>query len=187
MPPKNYDCARDRLEGIFNRELCSWCKYPYKKIHRAGLCRHCYSLKTELRQTYRTYLARKAKSRTHDDMFMPEYNLRVAINMAEAAQIEGRVYGELDKVPVSNLELEHAFGLLSRKFLHKNLYHHDAFLFECFSASQKQYLMYIISRMIREHSRRHRRTRVVYDTGTLRETLKNRARGTYRVEDDVKL
>jgi len=156
MSPKPYDCAQDRLDSIFeNSKYCGWCQYPFKKLHRAGLCRHCYSIKTELKQRYRNYLIEKARSKTWHDMFISEYELRVAIKMAESAQIEGRSYGELNKRDVSNLDLEHEFGYLSRMVLRRDLYEHGAHLFECFSQSQKRYLLYIIARMLRDFNRRH--------------------------------
>jgi len=184
MPPKDYDCAQNRLDRIFDQELCNWCKDPLKEIYRATLCRHCYDLKAKLKRAYRTYLDSKARSCT--DMFLPERDYKIAVEMVEAAQSEARSYGALHERQVSNLDLEHEFGYLSRKLLKKDLYYRHANLFQCFSASQKQLLVYIISRMIREHDRRHRKDGAANCTDTLEETLRNRAEGTYRVEDDVK-
>jgi len=119
---------------------------------------------------------------------MSEFELRVAINMAEAAQLEGRMYGALNRDSVSNLDLEHAFGELSGGLLGGlDLYHHSANLFECFTESQNRYLMYLLSRMLREYNRRHHRQRVSYQFESLDQTFRNRASGTYRVEEDPKV
>src|SRR5437868_3340276 len=120
MVSKPYDCAQENLDSLYSGARCLWCKYPYKAIHRAGLCRSCYSIKTELRQKFRKYVVRKAKSKVPQDMFIAEYELSVAQLMATSAQLDGMQWGDLDKGGVSNLDLEHAFGQLSRRFLKKD-------------------------------------------------------------------
>ena len=136
---------------------------------------------------YRRYQEVKTNGTPSQKMFSQDFDLRVAINMAEDAQAEGRIYGNLHKRPVSNVDLEHAFGSLSKSLVPPNdLFYKDANLFDCFSESQNRYLMYLVSRMLREHHRRNRRRRFLYNSGSLEQTMKDRAWGTYRVEEDVK-
>ena len=187
MPAKPHDRADERLKDIFvGASVCAWCKEPYRAIHCAGLCRSCYSIKLELRSKYASYLARKAVSRHRDDLWSAEHDLIVAIKMAESAQTDGRTYGNLHEGDGRTISLELEFGFISRRSLHKDLFNHRAYLFECFTPSQRRYLMYLVSRMSLEYRRRNRRSDSVYNTDSLEDVMKGRAWGTYRVEDDVR-
>ena len=106
--------------------------------------------------------------------------------MAEAAQTEGRIYGFLAG-DVTPLDLEHEFCFISEKFLKKDLYRHSVDLFTCFSPVQRRLLKFILSRMSREYLRRNRRRRAWFKVQmgrTVKQALKERFFGTYRVEED---
>jgi len=118
--------------------------------------------------------------------FLLRFDYKAAIEMAEAAQCEGRKYGSICKHDLTSLDLESEFSFISRKFLKEDLYYGDAYLFDCFSGSQKGNILYIISRMSRTYQRRKRR-RIAVNIVTpksMKRVLKDRAMGTYRVEKD---
>jgi hypothetical protein len=109
-----------------------------------------------------------------------------AVQMAEDAQWEGRMYGSLYSADLTGLDLEWEFSLISKELLKRDLYNGHAFLFDCFAASQKRLLFYLLSRMSREHLRRKRRFSCEWKVTNkeISHVLKRRFPGTYRVEKD---
>jgi hypothetical protein len=107
--------------------------------------------------------------------------------MAELAQGEGCKYSDVHRAAVTDLDLEWEFGFISKRLLKVDLYSHAAYLFEPFHASQKRQLLDILSRMTREYERRKRRSIAwgLVEALPIEEVLDNRARGTYRVEEDT--
>ena len=189
--------AKDWLVSIKERTSCSWCRNPWKPVYRkSGMCRSCYEIRRELRSLHKRVKETEAKY-GKDWLKLGLRSLRfhqlevgysVAIEMAESAQILGRSYhGLLDEA--STLECEQEFRSLSKRFLKKDLYTHNAFMFEHFSPVHRRFLMYLISAMMQEYYSRNRRkmahARVIMGDG-IKEVLRGRAWGTYRVEDDVK-
>ena len=66
-------------------------------------------------------------------------------------------------------------------------YRHSVDLFTCFSPVQRRLLKFILSRMSREYLRRNRRRRAWFKVQmgrTVKQALKERFFGTYRVEED---
>jgi hypothetical protein len=188
--PEERDSAQEALDWIARHEACEWCKHPFKDIYRAGLCRHCYSIKRELRALHhKVEHAKRSTIPRRDGLISPLLSLdyMTAIDMAENAQWEGRKYGSLYNDDITSLDLEHEFCFISKRFLKKDLYNHDAFLFDHFTVSQKRYLLYILSRMSREYLRRKRRMRSANKViaKEVEEVLKERFLGTYRVEEDL--
>lgn len=177
------------LESIAGKEMCSWCRYPYKPTYSGGLCRHCYEIRAELRQLYRKVEDRKARGAVHPTFGLGnlQFDYIAAIDMAEAAHWEGRCYGSLYKHDVTPLDLEHEFGFISEKFLKKDLYRNSVDLFTYFTPPQRRLLIYVLSRMSREYLRRNRRKRAWHDIQkgrTVKQALAERFFGTYRVEED---
>lgn len=115
-----------------------------------------------------------------------EYN--VAIEMAESAQILGRSYEDLLR-NADTLHCEWEFRSLSQRFVRKDLFYHDAFLFELFSPVHRRYLMYLIGRMMQVfYSRNRRKMAYLRVVGrNVQEVLDQRAWGIYRVEQDVQV
>ena len=188
MIPSVDGCAQKHLEFVADEEPCNWCRYPYKPIYSGGLCRHCYEIKAELKQLHREVEDRKAHGAGHPMFGLGnlEFEYIAAIDMAEAAQTEGRIYGFLAG-DVTPLDLEHEFCFISEKFLKKDLYRHSVDLFTCFSPVQRRLLKFILSRMSREYLRRNRRRRAWFKVQmgrTVKQALKERFFGTYRVEED---
>jgi hypothetical protein len=182
------DSAQRYLGSITEKEMCTWCRYPYKPTYSGGLCRHCYDIKAELRRLHREVEERKAHGAVHPTFGLGslQFDYIAAIDMAEAAQGEGRVYGSLSKGDAP-LDLEHEFGFISQKFLKKDLYRNSVDLFTYFTPPQRRLLMYVLSRMSREYLRRNRRKRAWYDIQkgrTTKQALEERFFGTYRVEKD---
>jgi hypothetical protein len=184
------DPAQEFLDRIVDRKACDWCKHPDKPVHRGGLCSHCYKIKTELRRLHRRVEDRTARGTVHPMFGLGNlrFEYTVAIDMAEAAQWEGRKYGSPNKGDVTPLDLEHEFEFIGEKFLKKDLYRHSVALFQhFFTPSQRRLLMYILSKMSREYLRRNRRSLAWLDVQggrTVEEALKERAFGTYRVEEE---
>jgi hypothetical protein len=109
----------------------------------------------------------------------------VGCDTAEAAQWDGRKYGSPNKGDVTPLDLEREFEFIGEKFLKKDLYRHSVALFQhFFTPSQRRLLMYILSKMSREYLRRSLAWLDVQAGRTVEEALKERAFGTYRVEED---
>jgi hypothetical protein len=106
--------------------------------------------------------------------------------MAEDAQWEGRKYGSLHDEDVRSLDLEHELSFISKKFVKKDLYKGEAHWFDSLSVSQRRSLLYVLSKMGREYLRRKRRLRCVHrvQDKEIKQVLKGRSRGTYRVEKD---
>jgi hypothetical protein len=188
--PVRCDFAQEHLDSIGHREACEWCKHPFKDVYRAGLCRHCYKIKSELRALHnKVEHAKRSTIPRRGDLISPMLSLdyMTAIDMAEDAQWEGRKYGSLYNDDVTSLDLEHEFCFISKTFLTRDLYNNSAFLFDRFTASQKRYLLYILSRMSREYLRRKRRFRSIWRVvgKDIKEVLEARSPGTYRVEEEV--
>jgi hypothetical protein len=188
MRPAMEDPAQQYLELIAERDTCGWCKHPREPIFRCGLCRHCYGIKSELKRRHRDLEGRRARGPVHPTFGLKnlEWPYAAAIDMAEAAQWEGREYGSLVRGE-DPLDLEHEFGFICRKLLRKDLYRNSAGLFTHFSPPQRRLLLYLLSWMSRGYLRRKRRRQAWYNIQkgrTLEQALKERLPGTYRVEDD---
>ncbi len=181
-------CAEDSLNGIKTRRRCVWCRHPSKVVYCRGMCRHCYDIRQELRRLHKQ--VKRAKARFPEwplanRLARLELDYMTAIEMAESAQILGRAYeGYLDNTTA--LDLENEFRWLSRRFLRRDLFNHDSFLFECFSPVHRRYLMYIVSRINQEYLRLNRRKMATGSVigKTMNEVLADRSWGTYRVESD---
>jgi hypothetical protein len=181
--------AQEILERIGKRVTCGWCKHPGIQVYRAGLCRHCYHIKTELVRLHQKVHHSRETGVPHPRFgsIPSEWDLKykIAIRMAESAQSEGRMYGSISRDEITNLRLEHEFNLISKRLLKRDLYRNKACLFECFTACEKRYVFYIISLMSREILRKNRRASATYDvTGfSVDDVLAKRSRGTFRVEE----
>jgi hypothetical protein len=119
-----------------------------------------------------------------------EQDYKTALQMAEAAQTEGREQAGVHTATVTSLDLENEFSFVSKRFLKADLYSHAAYLFDCFDARQKRHLYYnILWRMTREYTRRKRRSIAsgLVEQWSVQELLDNRTRGTYRVEQDTQV
>ena len=181
------DSAQKHLERVAANELCNWCRYPYKPIYRGGLCRHCYGIKAELKRLHKEVVDRRARGDVHPKFGLGilEFDYVTAINMAEAAQSEGRMYGSLYNRQVTPLDLEHEFSFISERFLKKDLYRNSVDLFSDFTLAQRRLLKYIVSRLAREEFRRNRRNLAKPQGQTIQQALNERFHGTYRVEEDA--
>jgi hypothetical protein len=105
--------------------------------------------------------------------------------LAEEAQAEGRSYGMILSEEVSTHDFEGYFVRLSMRLLKDDLYSQDAWLFECFTDSQRRLLKYILSRLTRESDRRHSSKISRLNVQRLEEVMKQRRRDSYRVEHDI--
>jgi hypothetical protein len=137
---------------------------------------------TELKQR----VTSKRQVPTEMEFFQIDFAYRLALVMAESAQIQGRAYDSL-LLEATTLQCEHEFSRLSKRFLRKDLFNGTAFLFDVFSPEHRCYLMYLIHKMLGEFYSRNRRSMAYGQTmgATTPEVLDSRAWGTYRVELDV--
>jgi hypothetical protein len=191
----SHDLERDAekwLQRELARQRCDWCRNPNKNLYRLNMCRSCYGIRRELKRLHKLVMSTDAAYGknwpTRSNRFIAlEFNYNVAIEMAESAQILGKMYERLLQ-HADSLECEHTFRELSGRFVGKDLFNHSAFLFDHFSPVHRRYLMYLIGKMMQEYYSRNRRkmayARVMEKTRT--EVLRQRAWGTYRVETDVK-
>lgn len=184
--------AEEFLQSVLERKACAWCRNRSKKIYLSELCRSCYDIRSELRRLHKRIVEADAKYTKlqwmrSSNLFALDLDYMLAIEMAESAQILGRAQERLLQ-DASTLECEMEFRRLSRRFVKKDLFDHDAFLFESFSPVHRRYLMYLLGRPMQVFDSRNRR-RMAYG-GVMQksreEVLAGRAWGTYRVEKDAR-
>jgi hypothetical protein len=161
------DLPVEFLESLSEQKTCGWCRYPLKRVYRAGLCRHCYDIRLEVNRLRKKVEAAKIKGGGHPRFgpvpFELDFDYRVALEMEKDAKIEGQTYGEIATRTIYGLELETEMSFLSKQFLKKDLYYGEANLFDwSFSPDQKKVLFYLLSLMIREQLRKTRRFRARY-------------------------
>lgn len=183
--------AEEWLEGVFARRACAWCRNRNKALYRLAMCRSCYGIRVELKQLHkdvrRTSRHRGDPRPLANAPFVVEFRYKVAIAMAESAQILGRAYERL-LTSAGTLDCEWEFRSLSKRFIKKELFAGGAFLFENFSPVHRRYLMYLVGQIMQEFYSRNRR-RMAYGnvaSKTVKEVLAERSWGTYRVENDTK-
>ena len=181
--------AQETLDRMGKSRECSWCKHPRKSVYRAGMCTHCYRIKRNLVRLHREVQRLRKTAAPHPRFgvipFQLDHEYRIALEMAEAARCEGRKYGSIHRDDITNLKLEHEFSFISKRFLKRDLYRNDAWLFECFSASQKRHLFYITSLMTREFLRNNRRAIAAGQVSGLSidQVISGRSHGSFRVEE----
>ena len=154
------DPAADYIELLDDARRCTWCRYPYKRIYRSHLCRHCYTIKRDIATAQRRL--EKAASRvpriSEVQSLSLELDLKTAKWMADLAKAEGVAYGSLANQHVTGLDLEHQFSFLSNHLLRKDLFRGKANVFNhSFDADQRRLLLHFLSLLNREYDRRHRR------------------------------
>ncbi len=161
------DSVRRLLDYVRAKDACTWCQNTEHAVYRTGLCRHCYRIKLEIsnrtryQQKSRGALAaaRKGDPKVHDT---PTYFLRIAEKMRELAELEGKAFGKVASQATA-LDVEHALSKLSRRVLKRDLFRGEAAkLGHSFSPEQRKYLLYLLRRILREDSRRTRRSRARY-------------------------
>jgi hypothetical protein len=86
-----------------------------------------------------------------------DLDYKAALLMVKSAKIEGVQYLRYYSDRTTPLELETEFRWLSTRFLHKNVFNHDAYLFEKLSPVNRRFVMYLVSRLTRDDRRRNRR------------------------------
>jgi predicted transcriptional regulator len=149
------------LRSLANRTTCDWCEHPIKPVHRTGLCRHCYGIRANtnrLEKKIEEY--RKRPDRIPIEL---SFRYRATLEMETDAKKEGE-YGSVDAHSINGLNLEHRFSYISRMFVHQDLYHGYASVFDCFTPSQKRLVSFLLSLMTRAYLRRTRRHRALNST-----------------------
>ena len=162
--PIEEDYATEHLQGLFARPRCKWCKDPLKIIYRVGYCRSCHKIRSELRQLkWRFEEDVKNGEDIHPGL---EFQLKTVIKMARLVKLDGEVYGNLHIRSVDGLNVEYIFRKLSDRFVHEDLFHHYANLFDwSFSPSEKRMIYYLLSILIRKDNSRRRRHLAYYAEG----------------------
>lgn len=136
------DYIEDFFQGMAQKDLCAWCRHPWKPVATAGLCWHCYSIKRQLRKAER--------GNNYQDH-------KIALRKAQLARAEGIQYGDIHRKDISALDLEHELHDLSKRYVNKRL--------SCVNATsigwalpptQRIYVFYLISLLQREYLRKHR-------------------------------
>lgn len=181
---------QDALNLLARRKVCAWCRHPFASIYRGDLCRHCYSIKMKLRSLHRKVEYAKRFGRPHrgHGLISPVLKLdyMIAIQMAEDAQREGRKYGSLHDAEITSLDLAGELNQIGRWFVKGDLYKDEAFWFNSLDVSQRRSVLFALSKLSRAHLRRRRRFRCAWRVAgkEIRQVLKARCPGTYRVEKD---
>jgi hypothetical protein len=150
------DYPRTFLEQMLRGPCCKWCKHREKSLYAAGLCSHCYRIRQKVSNLESTL--RLCKERKQSISFDLDFRLKTARKMVNLAKMEGRRYGNLDRKNVTGLDLENQFSLLSKSLVREDLYFGHANLFDwSFSPDQQCLIYYLLSKLMREQSRRSRR------------------------------
>jgi hypothetical protein len=152
------DDTEQLLRRLTERTTCDWCKHPVKLIHRKGLCRHCYSIRANTIRLGKKIEEYKKKAEVVPSELDFRYRLTQA--METDAKTEGE-YGPVDAHNINGLNLEHRFSYVSRMFVHQDLYHGYASIFDDFTPRQKRLLAFLLSLMTRAYLRRTRRHRAL--------------------------
>lgn len=148
------------LERIHSDASCEWCKNPEQPLYRAGLCRHCYQISREVSKLESR--VQECKEHKQSISFDLDFYLKTAKKMVHLAKMEGSAYGDIHKKNVTGADLELQFSLLSKALIKKDLYYGDANLFDwSFSPAQKRLIFYLLSKLMRQRSRRARRGRAM--------------------------
>src|ERR1039458_4067100 len=126
-------CTPPRIN--YERTTCDWCKHPGKLIEE-------YKKKAEV---------------VPSEL---DFRYRLTQAMETDAKTEGE-YGPVDAHNINGLNLEHRFSYVSRMFVHQDLYHGYASIFDDFTPRQKRLLAFLLSLMTRAYLRRTRRHRAL--------------------------
>ena len=155
------DYPRTFLEQMHREPSCEWCKHPEQPLYRAGFCRHCYRINREVSKLESQI--RECKRRKQSISHYLLFRLKTARKMVYLAKAEGSTYGNIHKKNVLGSNLELQFSQLSKALIKKDLYDGNAAnLFDwSFSPDQKRLIYYLLSKLMRERSRRARRGRAM--------------------------
>jgi hypothetical protein len=146
--------ARDLV--THSSAACDWCASPFYPVYRAKLCRHCYRIECD-RRGLSTKIKQTKATNWRSVPFELRFAYRVAVMMEDMAKGESLLFGETDPVH-SGMTLEKLMNYISSKLIHRSLYSNYASLFsDLFSPDQRQALIHLLSRTIRDHMRRRRR------------------------------
>lgn len=141
MPLINDDFIEEFFQGLAETVTCDWCRHPWERDLRSGLCSHCYYIKRQLR---------KAERNGGD-------GYKVALRKSQLARSEGLLYGDIHKKDISALDLEHAFIALSRLLGKKRMFFFDAnSIGRALPSPQRMYVFYLLSLLMRAHLRQNR-------------------------------
>jgi hypothetical protein len=151
---------------------CNWCLSPHHEIHRSGLCRFCYEIRSE---KYR--LARDARKIL--DGGRPwkslELNLRIACHvvgrMEDAVRAAGQNMATGGRAEHSPMAIENLLRYISRRILPRkehNIYYNCALtLGGLFSPLQRKALIHLLSEVVDLDERHNLRKRVRADSARL--------------------
>lgn len=138
---------------------CSWCANPFHEIRCSGLCDHCYRITREQNAIKQKIQQRKAKG-----LQVPyelAFSYRVAIEMEKLAKSESEHFDSKDSFH-TGMTIERLMMYVSEEWIRHSYYSNYASIFsQLFSPAQRRALIYLLSRMIREHMRRNRRRKAV--------------------------
>jgi len=139
------------FESLNSAKACNWCRHPNRKVlTRIGLCPHCNRIRKKVR---------RLESQLSDQRGVAhpilEFEHKRATTKADLCKLEGDLYGKIDSK--SQLDLEHELDKLSRWYVHKRLFSHDAsWLGSVIPPQQRRVLFYLLSLMNREYMRLNR-------------------------------
>lgn len=153
------EAIRERIEGIRASLRCKWCKHPDHPIYARGFCGTCYRWNAEVHK-----LTEQVRMLPPDRPGDPNFLLRNALNVAKqavgACKREG-VQIEAKLTQTERIDLEHLFDSLSRRILGQKkgsrLFHGHIFDFATFTALQRVWIWYLVSKPLIEGNRRDRR------------------------------
>ena len=144
---------------------CNWCSSPFRKVHRSGLCRHCYGIAAEKRR-----LAREVKEKWKQETKMPwkalDLSLRIECHVAgmmeESVRAEGGLLEHNRSAAHSGMTLEELLGCISNCLTHeKDLYDGCATIVTgLFSPAQREALIHLLYEAVEKHRAFNRRKRL---------------------------
>lgn len=156
MNAHDYDGYADVLADTWKgTKKCSWCSSPFHKVRSKGLCSHCYAISRKVK-----LLEGKIQSLKSSNKVVPwdlTYQHHIAVEMADIAKHESWSF-ESDDPFHTGMRIERLMNYICKHWVGHSYYSQYASIFSHFlSPAQRRAIIYLLSRMIREHKRKNRR------------------------------
>lgn len=152
-PDGNEDHAARWLAILASVNTCRWCAHPQARLRSAGLCSHCYRLRSRFRRSLRIHGSSPVSGGD------PQLDERVVLGaMIHLAKGEGAAFGARGIHNTSGLDLELQLETAAKYLRIESWFTGDASeLGWAFGPSQRSLLYFMLTMFIRPTLRRYRR------------------------------
>jgi hypothetical protein len=138
---------------------CSWCCSPFHKLQSKGFCGHCYRINRESKRLNEQIKDLKAQNK-HIPWDL-HYEYQVSLKMEELAKQENWSFESADSFH-TGMRIERLLDYVSEHWVNHSFYSQYASIFSnIFSSAQRRAVIYLLSKMVREHMRKNRRSTAV--------------------------